>query len=114
MLAGEEENATISQAQVNYQENSQLNYKITKYTTTGYEKMHNQILKGTSPGELESQLQSKFTTELQKTQPNMKRNLKILLNCYLGEAIPRPRSKGARRESFEGGWSFFCCFFFSF
>ena len=31
--------------------------------------MQNQILKGTSPGELESQLQSKFTTELQKTQP---------------------------------------------
>ena len=28
MLAGEEENATISQAQVNYQENSQQNYKI--------------------------------------------------------------------------------------
>ena len=73
--------------------------------------MHNQILKGTSPGELESQLQSKFTTELQKTQPNIKMNLKKLLNYYLGEAIPGPRSKGARRESLEGGLSFFCCLF---
>ena len=41
----------------------------------------------------------------------MKMNLKILLNSYLGETIPGPRSKGARRESFEGGLSFFWCFF---
>ena len=36
--------------------------KIIKYITTGYEKMHNQILKGTSPGELVPQIQSKFKT----------------------------------------------------
>ena len=73
--------------------------------------MPNQILKGTSQGELVPQIQSKFTTKPQRRQPNMKMNLKILLNSYLGETIPGPRSKGARRESFEGGLSFFWCFF---
>ena len=73
--------------------------------------MHNQVLKSTSTGELVPQIQSKFTTNPQKTQSNMKRNLKIQLNSYLGETILGPRSKGARRESFEGGLSFFWCFF---
>ena len=86
--------------------------KITKYTTTGYEKLHNQVLKSTSQGELVPQIQSKFTTKSQKPQPNIQMSLKILLNLFLGEAIPRPRSQGARRESFEGGLSFFWCFCF--
>ena len=73
--------------------------------------MQNQVLKSTNSGELVPQIQSKFTTKPQRRQPNMKMNLKILLNSYLGETIPGPRSKGARRESFEGSLSFFWCFF---
>ena len=48
--------------------------KITKYTTTGYEKMRNQILKGTSPGELDAQTQEQIHNQIPKATAKCETN----------------------------------------
>ena len=105
MLAGEEENATISQAQVNYQENSQQNYKIhnnrirenaqpnskrhkPRWTSSSNTKqIHNQIPKATAKYENEFENTIKFlfrwnnswTTQQRSTTREFWRCFELLL-----------------------------------